>query len=83
MTKEKIEDVATDILLKRKKSLSLILGIALGLFLVFIALIIYDLTQDEFGSSALFGAIATSSMSLSFWLLLKKIDKELKRREDK
>ena len=82
MAQEKIKELGKDVLLKRKKSFSLILGIALGLFLVFTAFMVYDLSQDEFDRSALFGLVSTALMSLSFWLTLRKIEKELKRRED-
>ena len=83
MAKEKLEDVSTESLLKRKKFFTWILGVYIGLILVFIALVIYGKTQDKFESPTLiFGAVTASMVWLPIFII-NSINKELKRREDK
>ena len=87
MATEKIEDVSTEVLLKRKKFIIFLAGIFIGIGLIMIVFIIYDLFQDkEMSRSTISGAIVSLT---GFWLplfMLGKVNRELKRRrqiEDK
>ena len=80
MATEKIEDVSTDKLLKRKKFFAWILRIYLIVILVFLVAIILEIIQDEFESTTLIIAgVCTSQIWLPI-LMLGKIKKELERR---
>jgi len=83
MTREKIEDVSTEKLLKRKKFWFVILAIYLGLILAYIAFFIYDLADGgQLDKSLYSGLIAIVG---TIWLPivgLKAIKDELKRRDD-
>lgn len=83
MAQEKIEDVGTDILLKRKKFITFLVGVFIGIGLVMAVLIIYDLAQDkEIARTTLSGAVASLCC---FWIplfMLGKVNNELKRRKE-
>jgi hypothetical protein len=83
MEKEKIEDVSTAKLVKRKKFFTWILRVYLIVILVFLLAIILEITQDEFDSTTLIIAgVCTSQIWLPL-MMLGKIKKELERRGDK
>lgn len=83
MVKEKIEDVSTELLLRRKKFFTWFLRIYVIVILVFIVAIILDLAQDEFDSSiVIIGGVCTSQIWLPV-MMITKIKKELERRGDK
>lgn len=82
MAKEKIEDVSTEKLLKRKKFFTWILGVYLGVILVFIVLIIHAITQDKFDSTVLVSVIVIAAMIWLPLFVLNSIKKELERRGD-
>jgi uncharacterized membrane protein YhaH (DUF805 family) len=83
MVKEKIEDVSTKKLLRRKKFFNWILRIYLIVILVFIVAIMLDITQNEFDSTILIiGGVCTSQIWLPL-LMISKINKELESRGDK
>jgi len=80
MATERIEDVSTDKLLRRKKFFTWILRVYLIVILVFIVAIMLDITQNEFDSTILIiGAVCTSQIWLPL-LMISKIRKELERR---
>ena len=83
MAKEKIEDVSTEKLLRRKKFFTWILRIYLVVILVFVVAIIFEITQNEFDSTILIiGGVTTSQIWLPL-LMISMINKELERRGDK
>ena len=82
MAKEKIEDVSTDKLLRRKKFFAWILSIYLIVILVFIVAILFDITQNEFDSTIVIIGGATTSQIWLPLLMIIKIKKELERRGD-
>ena len=83
MVKEKIEDISTKKLLRRKKFFNWILRIYLIVILVFIVAIMLDITQNEFDSTILIiGGVCTSQIWLPL-LMISKINKELESRGDK
>ena len=83
MAKENIQEVETAILLKRKKFITLLAGLYIGILLVWIGLIIYDFVVDgESSKSTMFGGIGFLAL---FWLpfyMLRKVNAELQRRKD-
>jgi tellurite resistance protein TehA-like permease len=83
MAKEKIEDVSTEKLLKRKKFFFITTGICIGIILVFIALIVYDLINDgKVEKTSFYGLIPIVGI---IWLpvfAIRAINAELERRED-
>ena len=81
MAKEKVEDLSTEKLLKRKKFFTLIGGIYLGIVLVFIGLIIYDLIDN--GSVERTTLTSAIPIFATIWIpviFLREINTELKRR---
>jgi len=83
MATEKIEDVSTEKLLKRKKFFTWILRIYLIVILVFIVAIILEIIQNEFDSTILIiGGVCISQIWLPP-LMISKIKKELERRGEK
>ena len=84
MAQENIEDVSTEILLKRKKFITFLVGIFIGVLLTWIGLIIYDFIKNgETSKSTILGGLGTLAF---FWLplyMLKKVNDELKRRKYK
>ena len=84
MAQEKIEDVSNEILLKRKKFITFLVGIYIGVLVVWIGLIIYDIIKNgEISKSAILGG--TGALA-TFWiplLMFKKVNDEFKRRADK
>ncbi len=84
MAKEKIEDVSTEKLLKRKKLFIICFGVYIGIFLVISALILYDLIKDgQIEKSTLSGAIPIFATMWIPILFLRETNKELKRRGEK
>ena len=80
MATEKIEDVSTEKLIRRKKFFSRILGVYLIVILAFVVAIMLDITQNEFDSTILIiGGVCTSQIWLPL-LMISKIRKELERR---
>lgn len=83
MAKERIEDVSTEKLLKRKKFFSWILRIYLVVILVFLAAILLEISQNEFESSTfIIAAVCTSQIWLPV-MMISKIKKELESRGEK
>ena len=84
MAQEKIEDVSTEKLIKRRKFFFIIAGIFVGVLLAFIGLMIYDyIKEGEIEKSTLFSGLTTLAC---FWIplfIINRINIELKRRKDK
>lgn len=83
MAKEKIEDVSTEKLLRRRKVFSFLQGLYLGIAVVVVTLTFFDLIKGrEFDTNlAVLGVIILSSIWLP-WMILRRIRVELKRRAD-
>ena len=83
MAKERIEDVSTEKLLKRKKFFAWILRIYLLVILIFLVAIVLEITQNEFESTTLIiAAVCTSQIWLPV-MMVSKIKKELESRGHK
>ena len=83
MARKKIEDVSTEKLLKRKKFWFVIIGIYIGLILVYLAFFIYDLADGgQLDKSLYSGFIAIVGTIWLPYVGLKAIKAELKRRND-
>jgi hypothetical protein len=83
MVKEKIEEVSTEILLKRKRFILVLAGILIGASLIMIGLIIYDLINDKEVKSTLTGLFPALAC---FWIplmMLGRVNAELKRKNGK
>ena len=82
MGTEKIEDVSTEKLLRRKKFFGWILRIYLIVILLFLVAIMLDITQNEFDSTiVIIGGVTTSQIWLPL-LMVHRINMELERRGD-
>ena len=83
MAKENIEDVPTEVLLKRKRFILVIAGIFIGVSLVMIGLILYDLiTEGDIKTSTFSGLVPALAC---FWIplfMLSRVNNELKRRKN-
>ena len=83
MAKERIEDVSTVVLLKRKKFFIFIAGIFVGVMLVWIALIIYGFIKEGASMKSInYGGLASLA---GIWLpliMIKRINTELQQREE-
>ena len=83
MATEKIEDVSTEILQKRKKFATFLLGLFIGIIIVWLGLIIYDFIKNgETSNSTIFGGLGSLACSWIPLYILNKINTELKRRRD-
>ena len=84
MAKEKIEDVSTGVLLKRKKFFFVLAGIFIGLLLVYIVFSIYDLSRGEgLKKTTLYSAIIPFAGAWIPFFAIIRINTELKRRGEK
>ena len=84
MAKEKIEDVSTEVLIKRKRFIRFLLGIFIGVTAVWIVLITYDLITDgQIKQTTIYGLLPTLCCIWIPFMMLSKVNAELKRREDK
>lgn len=83
MSAEKIEDLSIEQLLKRKRFLTFLAGIFIGILLVWIALIVYNFIKEDSGLKSInYGGLATiAGIWLPFYML-GKVNAELKRRKD-
>mgnify|MGYP001292084674 CR=1 FL=1 len=83
MATEKIKDVSTEKLKKRKKFVLVLLGLFIGVAIVWIGLILWDLIAgNKIETSTYSGLVAPLAM---IWLpifMLNKVNKELDRRKD-
>ena len=83
MPQEKIEDVSTEKLLKRKKFFQFISRVHLGVLIVFTTLIVADLIKSEGTErSTLLGGFVTLSTVWIHFFIINRINTELKRRKD-
>jgi len=82
MAKEKLEELSTQVLMKRKKFMSFIIGVIMGLILVTLFLLVKKIINDEIINFSFYG----TSFGLFFFILffysgIKKINLELIKRE--
>ena len=84
MARRKIEDVSTDKPLKQKKFFNIIKGIYIGIFIVYLGIVIYGFVKDGNleRSDLTSGILILSTSWIPIWAL-KEIKVELERREDK
>ena len=82
MAQEKLENLSTEKLLKRSKFIYLMVGIMIGLIIVYAALLIYMLVDEdkEFVAAAFAPLFAFLGTMLPLGIGLKNIRQELKRR---
>ncbi|MFC2090841.1 hypothetical protein ACFLT1_08695 [Bacteroidota bacterium] len=84
MATERIDDISTEKLKKRKKFILVLVGIFIGVAIVWIGLICWDLIADKkIEAATITGLVAPLAM---IWLpifMLIKVNKELERRRDK
>ena len=81
MSTEKIEEVPTGILLRRKKFILVLAGIFTGVSILMLALIIYDLLNGRDIKASLSGLVPALA---GFWIplmMLSKVNKELNKRK--
>jgi hypothetical protein len=83
MAKEKIEDISTEKLIKRKKFASILIVILIAVAVLDGAAVIYDLiVGDGFEIYLFVPAIACFVIAIPMYMGLKKINEELARRKD-
>jgi len=84
MAKEKVEDVSTNVLIKRKRFIKFLVGIFIGVTIVWIGLIIYDyFTDGQIKETNIYGLLPTLCCIWIPLMMLGKVKSELRRREDK
>jgi hypothetical protein len=84
MAKEKVEDVSTNVLIKRKRFIKFLVGIFIGVTIVWIGLIIYDyFTDGQIKETNIYGLLPTLCCIWILLMMLGKVKSELRRREDK
>jgi hypothetical protein len=84
MAKEKIEDVSTPELIKRKRFIKFLVGIFIGVTIVWIGLIIYDYFADgQIRETSIYGLLPTLCCIWIPLMMLGKVKSELGRRDDK
>jgi len=84
MAREKIEDLSTEKLLKRKSLFTFVQGIYIGIFIVFLGFIIYSsIKNGNLDTSDIFSGIPIIGTIWIPIIFLREINVELKRREGK
>jgi hypothetical protein len=87
MAKEKLEDLSIEQLKKKKKFVSVLIGVCIGIFLANIAvtmiLIVQNGRLDTIGIANLTSGFVLIMIAGFMFLGGKKIDEELARRNDK
>jgi len=84
MAKEKLEELSLEKLTRRKKFATIWLVVMLVVLIIDISLFLYDLIWDNNFNPGLLGTIgALIAVSAPILIVKKKINEELKRREDK
>jgi hypothetical protein len=84
MATERIEDVSTEKLLKRKKFIVFLIGLFIGIIIVWLGLIAWDLIKK--GSvelRTLSGMVAPLAIIWLPFFMLSRVNAELKRRGEK
>ena len=81
MAEENIEVVSTKVLLKRKKFITFLGGVFIGVGLFLVGVIIYDFSQDkEMSQSTISGAVVSLVGFCLPFFMLGRVNSELKRR---
>ena len=84
MAIKKIEEVDAAVLNRRKRLMNALIAVFIGVILIWIVLLILDITEDrEIELFNISGIMAPIAMIWIPILNLKKINKELRRREGK
>ena len=84
MAKEKIEDVSTEVLIRRKRFIRVLLGIFIGVTAVWVGLIIYDLITDgQIQQTTIYGVLPSLCCIWIPIMMLGKVNAELRKRDDK
>ncbi len=84
MAKEKLEELSTEILVKRRKFVSILIVVMLVVEIIAIATLIFDLISDKNFNAGLLAAImGVFATSVPLLIGKKKLDEEIKKRENK
>jgi magnesium-transporting ATPase (P-type) len=82
MAAKKIEEQTTAELQKLAKTYKIILGVYIGFFIVYIALMLYTVYTGKLNSGLIVLMVALITTSLPVNMMRTKISNELKRREE-
>ena len=83
MAIEKIEDVSTEVLLKRRRFIKFLVGIFVAVTVIWIGLIIYDLVvEGEIKSSSLTGLVPSLACIWIPLFMLSRVNSEINRRKE-
>jgi hypothetical protein len=87
MAKEKLEDLSIEQLRKRRKTVSIFLGIYAGIIAITLIIVVFGILMDGKRFNSIAASLVPGIVLIFFLILMfngrKKIDEELAKRNDK